>query len=67
LYGICAELTAPVATGSVYGVVIPAKAMTQAVTGVKLQGSRIDDTAGDSSGVELRLPLMHTLMVTQRG
>jgi dihydropyrimidinase len=34
---------------------------------VKLQGSRIDDTTGGNSGVEPRLPLMYTQMVTHRG
>ena len=34
---------------------------------VKLQGSRIDDTTGGNSGVEPRLSLMYTQMVTQRG
>lgn len=34
---------------------------------VKLQGSRIDDTTGGNSGVEPRLPLMYTQMVTRRG
>ena len=34
---------------------------------VKLQGSRIDDTTGGNTGVEPRLPLMYTQMVTQRG
>jgi dihydropyrimidinase len=34
---------------------------------VKLQGSRIDDTTGGNSGVEPRLSLMYTQMVTKRG
>jgi dihydropyrimidinase len=34
---------------------------------VKLQGSRIDDTTGGNSGVEPRLSLMYTPMVTRRG
>ena len=34
---------------------------------VKLQGSRIDDTTGGNSGVEPRLSLMYTQMVTRRG
>ena len=34
---------------------------------VKLQGSRIDDTTGGNSGVEPRVGLMYTQMVTQRG
>jgi dihydropyrimidinase len=34
---------------------------------VKLQGSRIDDTTGGNSGVETRVSLMYTQMVTQRG
>src|ERR1700687_2454571 len=34
---------------------------------VKLQGRRIDDTTGGNSGVEPRLSLMYTQMVTQRG
>jgi dihydropyrimidinase len=33
---------------------------------VKLQGSRIDDTTGGNSGVEPRLSLMYTQMVTNR-
>jgi dihydropyrimidinase len=34
---------------------------------VKLQGSRIDDTTGGNSGVEPRVGLMYTQMVTKRG
>ena len=34
---------------------------------VKLQGSRIDDTTGGNSGVEPRVGLMYTQMVTERG
>ena len=34
---------------------------------VKLQGARIDDTTGGNSGVEPRLSLMYTQMVTKRG
>jgi dihydropyrimidinase len=34
---------------------------------VKLQGSRIDDTTGGNSGVEPRLSLMYTHLVTNRG
>jgi dihydropyrimidinase len=34
---------------------------------VKLQGSRIDDTTGGNSGVEPRVSLMYTQMVTNRG
>jgi dihydropyrimidinase len=34
---------------------------------VKLQGSRIDDTTGGNSGVEPRVALMYTHMVTKRG
>jgi dihydropyrimidinase len=34
---------------------------------VKLQGRRIDDTTGGNSGVEPRLSLMYTHMVTKRG
>jgi dihydropyrimidinase len=34
---------------------------------VKLQGSRIDDTTGGNSGVEPRVGLMYTNMVTKRG
>ena len=34
---------------------------------VKLQGSRIDDTTGGNSGVEPRVGLMYTKMVTKRG
>jgi dihydropyrimidinase len=34
---------------------------------VKLQGSRIDDTTGGNSGVEPRVSLMYTQMVTKRG
>jgi dihydropyrimidinase len=34
---------------------------------VKLQGSRIDDTTGGNSGVEPRVGLMYTQMVTNRG
>jgi dihydropyrimidinase len=34
---------------------------------VKLQGSRIDDTTGGNSGVEPRLSLMYTHLVTKRG
>jgi dihydropyrimidinase len=34
---------------------------------VKLQGRRIDDTTGGNSGVEPRLSLMYTHMVSQRG
>jgi dihydropyrimidinase len=34
---------------------------------VKLQGSRIDDTTGGNSGVEPRVGLMYTQMVTRRG
>src|SRR5438876_10506131 len=34
---------------------------------IKLQGSRIDDTTGGNSGVEPRLSLMYTHMVTKRG
>jgi dihydropyrimidinase len=34
---------------------------------VKLQGSRIDDTTGGNSGVEPRVSLMYTHMVTKRG
>src|SRR5436309_3103233 len=34
---------------------------------VKLQGRRIDDTTGGNSGVEPRLSLMYTQMVTRRG
>ena len=34
---------------------------------VKLQGRRIDDTTGGNSGVEPRLSLMYTQMVTKRG
>src|SRR5947208_3668188 len=34
---------------------------------VKLQGSRIDDTTGGNSGVEPRIALMYTHMVTKRG
>ena len=34
---------------------------------VKLRGSRIDDTTDGNSGVEPRLSLMYTQMVTQRG
>ena len=33
----------------------------------KLQGSRIDDTTGGNSGVEPRVALMYTQMVTERG
>jgi dihydropyrimidinase len=34
---------------------------------VKLQGRRIDDTTGGNSGVEPRLSLMYTHLVTKRG
>jgi dihydropyrimidinase len=34
---------------------------------IKLQGSRIDDTTGGNSGVEPRVALMYTHMVTKRG
>ena len=34
---------------------------------VKLQGARIDDTTGGNSGVEPRVALMYTHMVTKRG
>jgi dihydropyrimidinase len=34
---------------------------------VKLRGSRIDDTTGGNSGVEPRVALMYTNMVTKRG
>jgi dihydropyrimidinase len=34
---------------------------------VKLQGSRIDDTTGGNSGVEPRMSLMYTHMVSKRG
>jgi len=34
---------------------------------VKLRGSRIDDTTGGNSGVEPRVGLMYTNMVTKRG
>jgi dihydropyrimidinase len=34
---------------------------------VKLQGSRIDDTTGGNSGVEPRIALMYTNMVSKRG
>jgi dihydropyrimidinase len=34
---------------------------------IKLQGSRIDDTTGGNSGVEPRVGLMYTQMVTERG
>ena len=34
---------------------------------VKLQGSRIDDTTGGNSGVEPRVGLMYTQMVSERG
>jgi dihydropyrimidinase len=34
---------------------------------IKLQGSRIDDTTGGNSGVEPRVGLMYTQMVTKRG
>ena len=34
---------------------------------VKLQGRRIDDTTGGNSGVEPRLSLMYTQLVTKRG
>ncbi len=34
---------------------------------VKLQGSRIDDTTGGNSGVEPRLSLMYTHLVSKRG
>src|SRR5437764_5995094 len=34
---------------------------------VKLQGSRIDDTTGGNSGVEPRIAVMYTHMVTKRG
>src|SRR5258705_3311888 len=34
---------------------------------VKLQGSRIDDTTGGNSGVEPRVSLMYTQMVSERG
>jgi dihydropyrimidinase len=34
---------------------------------VKLQGSRIDDTTGGNAGVEPRVGLMYTQMVTKRG
>ena len=34
---------------------------------IKLQGSRIDDTTGGNSGVEPRVSLMYTEMVTKRG
>jgi dihydropyrimidinase len=34
---------------------------------VKLQGRRIDDTTGGNSGVEPRIALMYTHMVSKRG
>jgi dihydropyrimidinase len=34
---------------------------------IKLQGSRIDDTTGGNSGVEPRVGLMYTQMVSERG
>ena len=34
---------------------------------VKLQGRRIDDTTGGNAGVEPRLAVMYTQMVTERG